>query len=227
MSRETKQPFCSEKFRFSFSQWEDYSGCPRRWRFKNIDLLPTSPIGSAGARGLLIHDQVDAYVSGDRDMPPDITHHLDVLDKLRESTNEKASEDKREFNAEWKQNPKKAPDTSYVLIMDAWERDGSHLHIFEWKTGKPKDSHAEQRKFYITGGFALFEVDTIKATTYYLDGTSEPCTTNAKRSAIDKLIPLWQMRRQTMLDDNFYPPRPGNQCNWCDFSKRKGGPCDF
>lgn len=214
-----------DKFRFSFSHWENYSQCPRRWKFKNVDCLPTAPVGPAAQRGTIIHGQCDAYVMNESDKVPDIDFHLDVLEDLRNFNGDKGCEDKVEYSAAWEILPKKSADTHYVLIFDAWRVNDGTLEIFEWKTGKPKDSHQDQRKFYITGGFAKYDFQNIEATTYYLDGTEGPQNTKAKRSAQPTLIKLWKDRRELMLEDNFYPPRTGFHCRWCDFSRLKKGPC--
>jgi hypothetical protein len=48
-------------FRWSFSQWETYNGCPAKWKFKSVLKVPGGPPGPAAARGTEIHASVEEY----------------------------------------------------------------------------------------------------------------------------------------------------------------------
>jgi hypothetical protein len=102
------------------------------------------------------------------------------------------------------------------------------LHIGEWKSGKPKDTHVDQRKLYAMFGMKAWLADEVYVTTYYLEDTHPPMRLALKsQSGFETLKALWNDRIRTMQRDEICAPRPSYQCRWCDFSKSAGGPCPF
>lgn len=235
--------------RWSFSQWESYNSCPARWNYASVQKLPRLPPGPAAARGLLIHDTVESYITGRADeagLHAAVKRKfLPVLDSFRDHPNgERHTELKLGLDREW--NVSLVGDAAVtnkkswcIMVFDAirvggpWQGQGKGsgpniAYIGEWKSGKPKDTHIDQRKLYILGAFAKWEgLDEVHATTYYLEDTHPPQRTVAKASAVDKLKSLWQGRVDQMDRDAICGPKPGIHCNWCDFAKKRGGPCAF
>jgi uncharacterized protein (DUF983 family) len=37
----------------------------------------------------------------------------------------------------------------------------------------------------------------------------------------------WERKIEPMMNDTIFAPKPGMYCNWCPFSKDRGGPCPF
>jgi CRISPR/Cas system-associated exonuclease Cas4 (RecB family) len=66
-------------------------------------------------------------------------------------------------------------------------------------------------------------------TTHYVEGTekSQRLKVANTESAREKLKDLWRGRVDLMQSDSLCAPKPGQHCNWCDYSKKKGGPCVF
>ena len=213
--------------RKSFSQWENYAQCPRRWKHGYIDKLPRTSAGPAAQRGIAIHNSIEGYIQGEHDQPP-TAYHRDILDYFRNRSNgELVTEYAVEFDSGWNRTGPKESQSGWVGVFDAVLIRPGELEIGEWKSGKPKDSHADQRRMYTLMGFMAWPVDKVVATTYYFDGTSEPNRLTATRKAIPILKKQWDDRGKQMETDTFWPPRPGYHCRWCDFSKSKGGPCPF
>jgi hypothetical protein len=103
-------------------------------------------------------------------------------------------------------------------------------HVGEWKSGKPKDTHVDQRKLYALGSLLKWHwVDEVHVTTYYVEDTAPPERLKVANtaSANEKLKTLWRSRTDLMQSDKLCAPKPGIACNWCDYSKKKGGPCVF
>lgn len=239
-------------FSWSFSSWEVYASCPAKWRFKHVLRLPGQPSGPAAARGSDLHDRVERYILGKADsLDPDPTvrfgdkkpatvdrKYIPILDEFRNHPNgDRYAERKLAFSKDWELTTPKAPDAACVAVLDAarylkpkstvmggWGK----LFVGEWKSGKPKDTHADQRKLYALAGMVAWQADEVEVTTYYLEGTAEPQRLVVKsQSGADKLKALWDERAALMARDNICAPRPGFGCRFCDYRKEVGGPCIF
>lgn len=245
----TKPPF-----RWSFSQWETYNQCPQKWRFKSIMKLPGSPPGPAAARGLDMHDRVDKYITSQideqklvygnpsarfGDKKPAVIHakYLPMLNSYKNHPNgDRSTERKVAFDGEWYLCSPKSKFVSCIAILDAHKYGGERgsaedtghvLDIGEWKSGSPKDTHADQRSLYGMFGLRAWLAYTVRVTTYYLEDTAPPVRLTLKAGDFDKLKVKWTQRIELMQRDEMCAPRPGVHCNWCDYAKKKGGPCAF
>lgn len=219
-------------FRWSFSQWESYNSCPARWKYKSVLKLPSSPPGPAAARGIEMHSSVDDYIMGKRDDVMDIIspRYMPIIDAFKHHENgDRHCEFRLAMDSDWSVVGPREPGASLIAVMDAVRcmNDGV-LDIAEWKSGKPKDTHGDQRKMYATFGLKKWPfVSEVRVTTYYLEDTAPPAQLVAKQTALPKLIQIWDERRSLMQRDQICAPRPGIHCRWCDYAKAKGGPCAF
>lgn len=232
-------------FRWSFSQWEAYDGCPQKWKFRNIMKLPGLPSGPAAARGTSMHDRVERYIRGEieidealrgnpeerfGDKKPAVIHekYIPILDAYRNHpTLYKGTEHKMALDSAWSVIDHTVPEASCIAVLDAYRLDCTTLHIAEWKSGKPKDTHEDQRKLYAMFGLLYWQEERVEVTTYYLEDTSPPVCIIAVPDDLDRLKTLWAMRANLMRRDEMCAPRPGIHCNWCDYAAKKGGPCQF
>lgn len=220
---------------YSFSQWERYNQCPANWKYKVRDRLPTSPAGPAAQRGLEIHATIEAYINGAQPwtlhpaIKPDYVH---VFDEFRRwSGGDRWTERKLGMDKEWSWASPEDPEKHVLMVLDVVAfhkpKAGAYgkLKIGEWKSGKPKDTHKDQRTIYALGGLTWWQADEVEVETHYVEGTADTERLIAKRSALPKLIRIWDDRFKQMEDDKICAPRPGRHCDWCDFSRLKGGPC--
>ena len=232
----------TKSIRWSFSQWENYNGCPARWRYKSVLKLPTTPPGPAAARGLEMHDRADKYISGqidDLDPPSKMfgskrpvlitDKYRAVLDTFRNHENgDRWAEKKMHFDEDWHlTGGVSSPLTRCIMVLDAARCSSGVLYIGEWKSGSPKETHSDQRKLYALGGLRRWLVDEVVVTTYYFEDTAPPERLVVKSTAEDKLRALWKGRVEQMQNDQICAPKPSRDCQWCDFAKTKGGPCQF
>ena len=252
---ENEEPLAKKvRFRWSFSQWENYNECPARWKFKSILKLPSSPPGPAAARGLDMHDRCDKYITGQIDQQeliygkpglmfgdkkPAIIHekYIPVLDAYKDHPNgDRSTEKKVAFDNEWFACAPKSKFAACVAVLDAHRYGGAKgspdsenrvLNIAEWKSGKPKETHKDQRHLYAMFGLRLWLAYTVRVTTYYLEDTAPPVRLVVEAPKFDTMKEKWQQRIDLMQKDEMCAPRPGMYCNWCDYAKRKGGPCAF
>jgi hypothetical protein len=243
-------PVDASTFRWSFSQWEAYDTCPLMWKFKRDKSIPRRPPGPAAARGLDMHDRAEKYIKGEIDLStamygdpemrfgdkkPAKIHedYIPILDAYREHQNgDRHTEKKMAMDSEWFLCGPSTQHACCIAVLDACkftvQPDGYKiLDIAEWKSGFPKERHADQRKLYSAFGLKGWLADEVRTTTYYLEGTAKPQRLVVKASAWDTLVNLWSDRRNRMINDNITAARPGDHCNWCDFAARKGGPCQF
>lgn len=223
----------SDVFRWSFSQWEAYYQCPRKWHHKSVLRTPGLPPGPAAARGTAVHASVEQYIIGKAD-EPDMTvikpKYLPVLDEFKNHENgDRHCEFKVTLDSDWGVCGHSDPNRSLVGFLDAVRcLNQPILKIGEWKTGKPKETHGEQRKMYAAFGLIKWcHVEEVHVTTYYLEDTEKPQQLVAKRSALPKLITIWDERKLQMQRDQIHAPRPGLHCRWCDYSATRGGQCEF
>ena len=226
-------------FRWSFSQWEAYNQCPAKWKFQSVLKLPRKPPGPAAFRGLQMHKTVEKFIEGEHgteglheDIKP---KYIPILVEFREHTNgDRYVEKKLAFDHEWYPCSPRSEYAACVAVLDAVRftkktgADSGLLHIGEWKSGKPKDTHRDQRSLYAMFGMRNWHADRVEVTTHYLEGTSESQRLILEsESGFQKLKNQWQSRIDTMHNDQMCAPRPGFHCRWCDYNKADGGPCIF
>lgn len=234
-------------FRWSFSQWENYQGCPARWKFKSVLKIPGKPPGGAAARGLEMHDRVEKYVTGmtdDVDPPEGVTwqndkgetlrpaiiqpEYIPVLDSFRNHTGYfREAEYKIGMDEDFGLCAPRSAMSSCMAVLDVIKAKDGIVEVGEWKSGKPKDTHADQRKLYALVAMKSKLADEVRVTTYYLEGTAKPERLVVKASAQEKLQALWRGRVEEMQKNTICAPRPGFYCRWCDYANSKGGPCHF
>lgn len=219
-------------FRWSFSQWESYNSCPARWKYKSVLRLPGGPPGPAAARGIDMHSSIDDYVTGKRpDVSPIIKpRYMEIIDGFKNHENgDRHCEYRLAMDDNWSIVGPREPTAALVAVLDAVRvMNEPVVKIGEWKSGKPKDTHGDQRKMYATFGLAKWaHAERVEVTTYYLEDTAPPAQLVASRTALPKLIKIWDDRRSLMVRDELCAPRPGIHCNWCDYAAKRGGPCQF
>lgn len=225
-----QKPTEPKPFRWSFSQWENYQQCPRRWKHKTRDKLPTSPAGPAAQRGLEIHQTVEDYINGalHSTLHPAIAPaYQEVFDTYRLWPNgDRWTERKLGLGRDFGWAGSDSPTAYVIMVFDVMAFDGETVHIGEWKSGKPKETHRDQRSLYSLGALKWYpSAKQAIATTYYLEDTEVPQKLTVAATATPKLEAIWLQRAEQMEQDQICAPRPGFYCKWCDFSKFKGGPC--
>lgn len=235
MTEQTTEP---KSFRWSFSQWESYNSCPARWKYKSVLKLPGSPPGPAAARGLQIHDSVENFILGRIDAPelhPAVKQkYIPILRTFKDHPNgDRYTEKRIAFDKDWHVcSPESKTHVALLAVLDAArfikEDDVGVLRIGEWKSGKPKDTHRDQRSLYAMIGYKLWLADRVEVTTYYLEDTAPPARMVLKtEEGWVALRDQWAGRISQMQRDEFCAPKPGIHCRWCDYAKAKGGPCQF
>lgn len=224
--------------KLSYSSWSTYNTCPFKWKCKNILGLDEGPSGPAAERGTAIHGMIDQYIAGTSNalpwapdnvlkVPPmGYKHPVDGIVKNLRNLHA-LTEYRVELTQDWEPWPPPGKPADAVVIFDAVKSYGTHTEIAEWKSGKPSDTHVDQRLLYALGAFMIYNPPEVRVTTYYIDMTSPAQRNVIKREQLPKLLTLWNDRKDTMNNDDLHAPRPNPKCRWCAFSRAKGGPCAF
>lgn len=212
-------------FPASYSRLHTYETCALKAKFQYVDKLPRLK-GPAASRGTKLHTSAEGFLLGEKS-----TIHKDLLPIKKILINVRANQPLIEYKialdfsllkvVEWK-----SADARFRLVIDsAFFPSGKVMDIQEWKSGRVYPEHEDQRRTYAHGSFAEWpQLEEVNVSTYYIDqGHSEEL--QAKRPDVKVMAWQLQQRLETMENDKHFAPRPGRYCNWCDYSKKKGGPC--
>ncbi len=225
---------------WSFSRFSHYTKCPLAAKLSIIDRLPQAE-SAAMARGDAIHKQAAGYISGAVEhLPESLMLFKDLFQDLRARFEDDVTvEDTWALRRDWSVTTWDDWQGCWLRIKtDAVRLTDEHLDILDWKTGKfsPQYNVAEyelQLELYSLGALLLYGGAipdiTVSPHLIYLDhGIVYPqkaVVYTMKDLAGLKLA--WEHRTRPMLNDRTFAPNPGQQCTWCNFSKEKGGPCQY
>jgi hypothetical protein len=215
---------------WSYSALEEYeSGCPRRVYYGRVERRE-DPGGPALARGSRIHDEMYAHLKLGKPLPKEAEKFAKEVKRLRGRG--LACEESWGFARGWKPTGWTAPDTWARIKTDAFrplgfvKRKVASL-VVDFKTGKRKKSHEAQGELYGVGAFARDpKLELAKVELWYIDdgGVDEFELT---RKEAEVAMKDWAERGEKLLAEERWPTRPGTRCDWCAFSKKKGGPCKY
>lgn len=229
----------------SYSRLDTYDMCPAKYFYTYIQQEPRV-FGAAATLGNVVHSVLEEAVGEELDAADMIMmfdQYREQFDPEHEITEELidtgiqlvheyvARHGKDELDLIGKEFPIKlvigqALITGYI---DRVERDpDGTIRITDYKTGKweykgpPKENL--QLGIYACAAAYYFPDTPIYAELYYL-------RSGRKRGAlfgVDELATAAEMVKQkvdTILEDRNFQWKPGFQCSFCDFAKKKGGVC--
>ncbi len=214
----------------SYSQWGTYKSCPRKWKLSYIDGLPRSPAGPAAQRGTEIHESLENYMLKKSDvLHPDIHANYGLMFmNLRNDHGETAvPEQSFNFNKDWESQDFDEKEGHVRGFIDCALPAPDFVDNLEYKTGKVYDDHKYQRRLYGLASLLLYpEVERVRVRNIYVDQKKEEAE-EFSRNEVDSLKAEWEDRFKEMDSDDTWIAKPQFACRWCDFSKYKGGPCEF
>jgi PD-(D/E)XK nuclease superfamily len=209
----------------SLSKYGTYRGCPARYEFRYIKLLP-EPKGAAASRGTDLHAKLEtALIERHLLGIPEMSLFVKV-EAQRMITLGYAPEVKLAVNNKWEKVEWDSPDAWLRSVIDSI-LPVTHLAMGEWKSGKVWDDHADQRDLYTVMALSCYtNAESASIKTIYLD-QGIAVEHALKRADLAARQADWTERFTEMEKDTFFSPRPGRQCSWCAFSSRRAGPCRF
>ena len=211
----------------SYSGLQLFDKCPRAFRDKYYRGVKGEEKKSpAMARGSRLHEAAEDYVRGDTlHLPPEIKHKEKMLDRLVQL---KAIPE-MEFNLTqaWDNIPFEDTENGNIRgMIDCIANTGDVLEIYEYKTGKKYDSHADQRSLYTLAGFILYpEAKVCRTSTVYFDLGGADETLAATRDQLAVFQMTWAKRINATRPPREYIARPGRHCAWCASNQANGGDC--
>lgn len=211
--------------RWSYTRLSSYEKCAFAYKMKYIEKLADPP-GKAAQRGTDIHENVERFLKGQQDELPPTLHHRSFIEAFPTHT---VSEGAIYFNDKWEVLPSK-DDHWLVCVLDIVipYTEDKEVDVWDIKSGKPYESHYDQLMLY--GLSALVKYGAEKANTgmIYVDQAGAlPSTRTWLAEQVPSLKQHYEERVERMSSDTTLAPNPGKHCSWCNYSKKKGGPCAF
>lgn len=224
---------------WSPSRLFQYEECPFKAKQKFI-LRKKEPDSPAAARGSMIDGAARSFIETTRE--PTLIAELRPVSKFLKQFRILGQKKKAKCNVEitfrrdWSV-------TRWDDWKEAWLRVKLDLLLFpkkdaaevvDVKSGKLRlengsNYEAQVRIYNMSVLAAGFAKESIAGLLF----TDHGVLHRPKKNAVLKLAQLpkekkyWEERVAPMFNDKLFPPRPGNYCRWCFFSKAKGGPCKF
>lgn len=213
----------SERKNWSYSRLSEYQTCPRQYLLrKNKTPEPESDVLK---RGIYLHKLAEAYINHLVDDVPDEFIKLEkTLKMLREK--DAIAELQLGFSEKWKESGWSNWDVTQLRVkVDAYHIDGEKCFVYDWKSGKERD-YSEQLELY---GLSLLlyhpEIKIVYSFIAFIDTGTVSAPIVVKRPQLPTLKRKWSDKTKPLFTDKIFAPRMGMHCGWCNFSKKKGGPC--
>lgn len=211
---------------WSLSSLQTYEKCGFQYKLKYIEFLRGAE-SHAAARGTMKHKLIEMFLTGElANLPPDLDYYSQFLTGLK--SQQLFIEHKVALNEKWEVVDWKSPEVWLKAVLDLKiVPEPSSAHLYDWKSGKIYDSHEDQRSLYSLTIFAEHNsVQTVRAFHVYVD-LGKTREAEYRRDQMYELRKRWEDRASKLWVNPQYIPNPGYHCNWCPFSKDKGGPCRF
>lgn len=209
---------------WSLSQFGLYDQCPAKYKFRHKDRLP-DPRGPAASRGSEIHNTLEKYLetgSWAATIPPYTINKAESMRNLGYQPEVKLAFDDKWQLVEWD-----SPIAWIRGVIDSKLVAPPEIHMGEWKTGKIYEDHDRQRHLYLTMALSGWpNIQKAVISTIYVD-QSHSIEDSMEREQLREAQEVWEKRFIKIQGDTFFSPRPGGHCTYCNFSKKKGGPCIF
>lgn len=226
---------------WSYSRFRDWQKCPLFFKLKHLDKLPEMAPGEVNLpmqRGIEIGEALDKYLRKETaKLPPECKPLAEQYKELRSIKNLQV-EQQWGLTKDWAPCAWNDWDRCWVRIkMDISFHDlpTNLVKVIDNKTGKFKPqenaSYMEQLDIYAAGAIGIHPAAKgVEAELYYSDhgivfpmeGPLEYSAAQAKAAQAK-----WTLRVAPLFADRKFTPRPSRACQWCPYSKAKGGPCAY
>ncbi len=218
---------------WSFSRLNDWRKCPKFAYYKHV-LKLKEPGNDAMARGGEIDAMATSFVGSNAKakLPVELKAFEQEFKALRKVNEHVVTQEEWAFSASWQPTD--------WFARNAWLRIKTDLHymnpetgvllLVDNKTGKQREWHNEQLDLYALGALLRpWKPKAVDVRIWYLDlGVELPEQEKLYTHAdLPRLKKYWLKEATPMLKDRSFNEKPSNACNWCTFSKGKGGPCKF
>jgi RecB family exonuclease len=228
---------------WSYSTWSNYDLCPLQFKFRKIDKLP-EPQGPAFAKGIRVHNEVAAYVTGKATtLPAEALLFPNMVNLIEEIRNIPA--ENKQVEQQWGYKADFSPTGWFdrgnekvwfrsVLDVGVVYEDLTYDDV-DWKTGKryAQSNDLQMETQALSVFFRMPAVKHVSTTLAYLEAGGEVGSkdgfeygefpASVKQSLADK----WRKKVQPMFEDTMFAPKPNDKCRFCHFSRSNTGKCAF
>lgn len=211
---------------WSISKLHTFETCKAQFKRRFIEKLP-EPKSPALEHGSMVHKGIEAWFNGWVKGMPD---YMKPMAKQFRALKRKSpiTESMWGFKRSWEPLHDGFSRLAWIRAKtDAFLDVGKAIHIYDWKTGKPREISNDQMKFYGTLGL-LRSPDAEEAVLelwYPEDNKIFPA--KMERKDVAKAVKEFERRAKRLFAEYEWPEEPGLHCRWCPFSKTKGGPCTY
>lgn len=209
----------------SYSAIATYKQCPAKFNFAYNLRLPKGDASEAMLRGSRLHESVEHLILGKRDdLPEEIETYTDFFSELK-ALGAKAE---TPWGLDWGWQPCDFKDEHAMLrgFIDVELPLEEGVAVYELKTGKFYEEHHQQMNLYATAKLIETSAPEVEVINIYLD-QQDMKTITYQHHMLKEYKNMWDRRINQIKDDTVWMKCPSFRCRWCDYSKAKGGPCEF
>ena len=214
----------SKPFRWSYSALKDFERCPRLYHWRRIQRIPEISPSPALERGNLLHQKIEDYLMGKCDLDKMFDRFKDYIDELKSKPGLEV-EQLWALDRDWRSTSK---DLAWLWIkMDAYHPIGkTRARVVDWKSGGIYGENAEQVRMYAIGAMSKSpKIKEVEVELCYLDQKQLHSET-IKRREVAIHVSDFNKRAAAIEAETKFRPQTGKHCNWCAYSKAKGGECE-
>lgn len=210
---------------FSLTKITTHEKCGLKYKFRYIMNLPSGKSPTA-QRGIDLHKCVEDKLKINAPLPAELSHYDSWLTQLQGG--DCFPEHKIAVDKNWQVCGWEDPDAYMRSVLDLkYVVSPTEIAIYDWKSGKIYDDHADQKRLYGPMAFAEHpDVYSIRSIHVYLD-LGKNVEMGFHRDQMPALREYWDQRVAAVERDTDFIPSPGYHCKWCDYSRSQGGPCRF
>lgn len=213
--------------RSSYSSITLYERCGAAHYYRYDERIP-SVTGVAAQRGKRLHTAAERFLNGEIDadhLPVEFWRLKEWIVMLKAAGAQ--TEKIVRINDAWELCPEDSE--SWIVIIDIVYFDPSTktIYIFDLKSGKAYDSHADQLQLYATVMLATHaQYDAVEVAAVYLDTGQQLYQTRYTRETLPELRKTWAARRAKEQSGDRRPNPSFYACRFCSYAASRGGPCE-
>lgn len=216
---ETTMETPSKRFPLSYSRINTFQTCPRKFEYLYVEKTVQDEGSAATDYGTRVHASLEQYgLTGDESYLTDETRkHKALVDRIRNRPGERFFEQKMAVNADRQPCDWYADDVWLRAILDVLVIDGGKAMIFDWKTGKPKNSTLQLLLFSAMTMAHHEQVEKAKAAFIWL-GHDKHTPMSFHREELPRMFDILDRQANAIdksVDSGLFPASPGPLCNWC------------
>lgn len=221
---------------WSFSRLTVHEQCPQQAKLSFVEKLPQPEpkANNPGVRGDRIHKSAELYVTEGTEMDAEMAEIFkgfkDRLAKLRNLYGQGLVEVEQDWHYDdvWAVTAEKYP-WLRVKCDVVVRPEPSDMILIDWKSGKKfgnEMKHLDQTRLYAIAAFMRYpELHRCTTELWYVD-QDEISSYSYTREQAERLLPRYEARVRTMMEDTVFRPRPSvPNCKYCPYGPRGTGAC--